>query len=394
MKLRNLAGTAFVMLVLTLSATPPAANAQSSVPDRLSNMERRIQYLEKRVANQDSVIVEKDREIARLKKQDEKATGSWFNKIAITGGVELETSYASPYTGDDTSDAAVATATVGVAAQIHDWVGAEISLLYEEDDTPLEVDTASLTVGPPDGPWKFTGGQIYVPFGTFETNLISDPLTLEIGETRETALLVGFDKGGFFGSAYGFNGTNKDGGDNHIDGFGANAGYRLERENTELAVSLGYINDVGDSDNLQDVIGSNLGSNNVTDHVAAWTASAMVKHRGFMLIGEYLSALDDFQPGEVPFGTGGARPSAWNIEGGYGVRIAGKDVVFAVAWQGTDEALALELPESRLLAGLSVQVLEHAKLSFEWAHDRDYDTADGGTGKSADTATAQLAVEF
>ena len=58
MKLRNIAGTAFVMLVLTLSATPPAANAQTSVPDRLSNMERRIQYLEKRVANQDTVIVE------------------------------------------------------------------------------------------------------------------------------------------------------------------------------------------------------------------------------------------------------------------------------------------------------------------------------------------------
>jgi len=35
-----------------------------------------------------------------------------------------------------------------------------------------------------------TAGQLYVPFGAFETGLISDPLTLEIGETRESTVLL------------------------------------------------------------------------------------------------------------------------------------------------------------------------------------------------------------
>ena len=120
-----------------------AAFAQTSVLERLANMEKRIQYLEKRVSSQDQVIVQKDREIARLKKGDEEKSGKWFNKINLTGGVELEVSRGDPYTGDATSDAKVSTATIGLTTQIHDWVGAEISLLYEEDDTPLEIDTAS-----------------------------------------------------------------------------------------------------------------------------------------------------------------------------------------------------------------------------------------------------------
>ena len=38
--------------------------------------------------------------------------------------------------------------------------------------------------------------------------------------------------------------------------------------------------------------------------------------------------------------------------------------------------------------------MDNTALSFEWAHDTDYDVADGGTGENADTLTAQLAVEF
>ena len=44
--------------------------------------------------------------------------------------------------------------------------------------------------------------------------------------------------------------------------------------------------------------------------------------------------------------------------------------------------------------GLSVAVLDNTSLAFELARDEDYSLADGGTGKSANTLTAQLAVEF
>lgn len=376
------------------AAWTPSAFAQGAVYERLSGMDRRIQYLESRVAAQDKVIVERDRELGRLKKAEDSNADSWFSKIEITGTVELEAAYSEPYVGDDTSDATVATAAIGVMSQVHDWVAAEIGLLYEEDDTPLEVDVAAITVGPPKGSWSFKGGQIYVPFGAFETNLISDPLTLEIGETRETALQGRVQIEGFSATAFAFNGTNKDDGDDQIDNFGAAIGYAKEGENAEVAVGLGYINDIGDSDNLQDVIAATLGSNVITEHVAAWTANAKVRYGPFTLIGEYVAALEDFQASEVLFGAEGARPAGWNAEAAYTAKIMNRDVTAAVAYQGTRQALALGLPEHRFLVGVSVGVVDHVSFALEWAHDENYGTGDGGTGKQADTVTTQLAVEF
>lgn len=394
MKLKSIAVVGLALFGADLSDGPSSAYAQGAVTERLTGVERRVRHLESRVAAQDKVIVEKDRELKRLKKAAKSFADSWIDKIEIVGAVELEGAYSSPYTGDDTSDATVATAAIGVLSRVHDWVAAEIGLLYEEDDTPLEVDVAAITVGPPRGSWSFKGGQIYVPFGAFETNLISDPLTLEIGETRETAVQAGLQFDGFSATAYAFNGTNKDGGDDRIDNYGAAVGFTKEGENTGVSLGLGYINDIGDSDNLQDAIAGTLGSNVITEHVAGWTANAKFHYGPVTLVGEYLAALERFQAGEVLFGTKGARPSGWNAEVAYGFRIADKDLTAAAAYQGTSEALALGLPRLRFLAGLSVAIAEHVSLAVEWAHDKDYSIGDGGTGREADTVTTQLAVEF
>ena len=99
-------------------------------------------------------------------------------------------------------------------------------------------------------PVFFTGGQIYVPFGVYDTNLVSDPLTLEIGETRETAALLGFEYAGVGGSVYGFNGDHKLNGDNRIGSWGANLSYAWEQDDVAVAASAGWINNLGDSDTL------------------------------------------------------------------------------------------------------------------------------------------------
>ena len=330
--------------------------------------------------------------IAKLSVQEEDA---WFNAVKIGGLVELEGSYTDPYGGNDETDAVVATVELGLAAQVHDWVGGEVVLLHEEDDTePIEVDVATVTVGPLGGPWSFTGGQYYLPFGTFETSLISDPLTLEVGEIRETALQFGVSSSGFHGAVYGFNGDNNRGGRERISGYGGVAGYFMKSGGSEFGLNLSYITDIGDSDSLQGVIADTLGSNDVADRVPGWAVGAKFRFREVSLIGEYLAALDSFQANEVLFGGGGAKPSSWMVEAAYDFDLASKAATLAVGYQGTDEAIALELPERRFLAGLSVEVVEQVALAVEWAHDDDYGGTDGGTGNSADTFTAQLAVEF
>lgn len=65
----------------------------------------------------------------------------------------------------------------------------------------------------------------------------------------------------------------------------------------------------------------------------------------------------------------------------------------ALGLQSTQDAAGV-LPETRTAIALSQEIDEGTSLSFEVAMDDDYSTADGGTGESATSFTAQLAVEF
>ena len=76
------------------------------------------------------------------------------------------------------------------------------------------------------------------------------------------------------------------------------------------------------------------------------------------VIAEYVAALDDFQPGESTFDGQRAAPSAFDIEAGYHLMLAGKGAISAIACRGTDQAVALELPEKPVLVALSVEVME------------------------------------
>ena len=231
---------------------------------------------------------------------------------------------------------------IGIAAQVHDWVAGEVTLLYEEDDTDLEVDVALISVAPPAGPWAVNAGQLYVPFGVFDSNLVSDPLTLEIGETRETSVQAGFEIGSTFGSLYAFNGTNKKNGNDRIDNWGANLGYGVETDSYSFTGAIGYITDLGDSDTLQDA----LASNDVTDYTAGWSIAALVETGPFTIIGEYLGATDAFDAAALDFNGAGAKPRAWNIEAGYGFRITDRDAVFAVGYQATIGGIVPRAPRA------------------------------------------------
>ena len=294
-------GALIVAVVAALVWHAPAS-AQGSIDERVANTERRVKYLEERVAAQDRVIVEKERQFAKLSGQED----AWFSGLEIGGVVELEGVYERPYEGSSATDFAVATVELGIAVKIHDWVGGDVVLLYEGDN--VGVDVATLTIAPPQGSWSFSAGQQYLPFGIFETNLISSPLTLELGETSESALLLGVSAGGFHGSVFGFNGNNNPDGADRIAGFGVAVGHTVEFGDSEFGLNLSYINDIGDSDSLQDVIAGTLGSNDVADHVPGWAASVRLRHAGLSLIGEYLASLGDFQVGEVAFGGRGGAP--------------------------------------------------------------------------------------
>ena len=176
---------------------------------RLARMEAMMAEMQKKLNAQEATIKKQQATIAeqkasmegmpkRMKKLEEnieekRATESvsdaWYRNIEVGALIEVEAGYTSPFEGDSESDVVLATFELGISSQVTDWVEAGGTLLYEEDETDLEVDTGYITLANADvSPLFLTAGQIYVPFGAFETHMVSDPLTLEIGETRESTL--------------------------------------------------------------------------------------------------------------------------------------------------------------------------------------------------------------
>lgn len=329
-----------------------------------------------------------------------------FQGVTLSGLIEVEAAHSEDYDGNSESDLTVATVELGLEAVVNDWVSGHLLFLYEEDDTdPPELDEAIISIGNLEqSPFFAEVGKMYV-WGRYETNLVSDPLTLEIGELNTTALKLGVAQNGAYGWLAGFSGDTREGwlevdsnndiiehSDNKkLDKFVAELGYAQESENFSYDFSVGYINNMAESGTVSDAIGY---SEALQDYVGGYTAFGQINVAGFTLIGEYLGAKDAFAMSELGFANHGAKPKAWNVELGYTFDVSGKEVVVAAAYQGTKEALALELPEKRFLVGVGVGILDNLSLSFEYGKDEDYDTADGGTDNSADFFTAKLAFEF
>jgi hypothetical protein len=321
------------------------------------------------------------------------ADSSWFNRIGLSGLVEVEAGYNSGPDSNE-SDITLATVELGVDAQVTPWVNTHVLILFEEDGTdPPEIDEGIITLGKPDAsPFSLAVGQIYVPFGNYESSLVSDPLTLEIGETRESAVQVGYVSGGLYGSTYLFNGDTNDGSE-QIDQFGFNLGLTKDAKEGGIGYSIGlsWINSLADSNALQEAV---TDSDNLADKVPGFSMHAIIHTGPLTLIGEHLTATESFDATDLAFNGSGAKPAAFNLEAGYAFALGGKEANFALAWQETKEAMALELPETRYLAALSVDTFENTTLAFEYAHNKDYAASEGGSEEDADIFTAQLSVTF
>ncbi|MCK5540977.1 MAG: LbtU family siderophore porin [Deltaproteobacteria bacterium] len=312
--------------------------------------------------------------------------------LRIGGVVEVEIGFSEDYNDNNESDIVLATITLDIDIDLHKYVKAHILLLWEEDDTePVDLDEAYILLGNTEHfPLYLQIGKLYLPFGNFESHMISDPLTLGLGESRESAVILGIDFNGLHASAYAFNGDiNENRDDDEIKCFGLNAGYAFENETFNFDIGAGWINSIADSDGLTDAL-----PGDIKNYVAGVTAHAIFFWQGLTLIGEYLGATDEFEVSELNFKGSGAEPKTWNIELGYTFEISGHETVIALAYQGSDEALALELPEERYLGSFGVGLADGLSLVVEYAHDEDYDEKDGGTGDNADTVTLRMALEF
>jgi hypothetical protein len=301
-------------------------------------------------------------------------------RFTLSGLIETEASLIHPEGGDEEDDLRLSTLQIGLEAEFTPWLGGHIISLWEEADTePMVVDEAVLSLA---SPWQIGGqtpalhlGRQYLPFGRFDSAMISDPLTLELGETHTTAALLALtgDRwsatvGAFAGSA----GDDDTGADNWVAAV----------EATPCAgVTLGasWLSDLAESD--AELISE---EGRYRDEVPGWSAFIAVQHGSLGVTAEYLAAVERFAADQVEAGGDltGRRPEAWNLE---------------LSWQATDqlqlagryeEANGYQADVRRYGATVSYGLCDYALLAVEYLH------AEAVGDDPAHTLTAQLAVEF
>ena len=74
-------------------------------------------------------------------------------------------------------------------------------------------------------------------------------------------MILGFESSGFYANAYVFNAeTNEGGGDDTIEHFGGNVGYRLNNDGMTFVAGIDLIDSAFDSDRLTDGFPGSMGS--------------------------------------------------------------------------------------------------------------------------------------
>lgn len=329
-------------------------------------------------------------------------TKGWAERITISGVLEAEVGFVSTDFSDaaekdtDESDIILATAELGIDAQIAKHVSGHILFLYEEDenDDNIAVDEGFITIDGRDVvPLYLNAGKLYVPFGNFESHMITDPLTLELGETGQSAIQVGFANEMLDVSIAVFNGdVDQTGDDNDINSYVGGIQFSLPEGTVAdfgLSAGVSYISNIADSDGLEGVVATADGT--IKDHVAGLGAFISVSFMDMIFLeAEYIGALDKFQAGELSIDGGTeVEPSAWNLELAYSPV---EDLEVAVRYGQTDDikggVVDEFLPETQYGAAFAYSLFESTTLALEYLKG-EYENND-----ETDVVTAQLAIEF
>jgi hypothetical protein len=308
-----------------------------------------------------------------------------FDGISLGGLLEVEASVGKE-DGEEFSDIVLATFELGVDADITDWLSASAVLLWEEDDTEsVTIDEGIISISNvKDIPLSIDLGKMYIPFGTFNSFFITDPLTLELGETRESAAVLGYSTDLFEIKGGVFNGDINEDNEDHVSEFVFSITVTLC---DYLELGAYWVSDVGESDGLEEglieaVEGSEEAEGIPYDDVSAVGGYVHVESGAITVEAEYIAALDSFN--ERVLGEGELEPKAWNIECAFTVT---DKLELAAKYEGTDDYPGM--PETQLGVAGSYALADNISLALEYLHG-----AFDGDANDRDIAVAQLGVEF
>lgn len=373
-----------ILMVLSLMILVPVAGwgepqTNSSVEERLQTLEREQQDLADKFSEYQAEPYH------TLEGKKTAGLGIMIaDRLSLSGLLELEGYFESVKdrdgNSDSQSDLTLATAQLSFGVLINEMVSGDVSLLYEEDETDLEIDEAAINLEY--NGWFGRLGQQYVPFSPFYSHMISDPMTLELGETRETAVLGGYRTNLVAVSLFVFNGdAEEEGGEDHIDDCGV---HLTVYPTPGLEVGVGYLSDLADSD------AELLENEEYQSRTGGASAYFVWEFSDYGLSAEFVGAAEDFDAEDLDMNRdgNGDRPIAWNTEFAWYPQ---SFLEFAVRVEGSDEYY--DQPELQYGAKVGWSPMDHLSLALEYLHG-EFDKEFSDDLDKRELVVTQLALEF
>lgn len=352
---------------LLLLATAAPALADDSA--ELENLRHRLEKLEARESDPEGFAI-----------------GVGRKKLRFWGALEVEAGYLDQKDQAAESDINVATALLGMDVTYSDQLTGRIALLHEDGEEPeVALDEAHLTLSRPEimgGEAKITAGRNHLPFGAFASIMVSDPLTLELGEVSRTALLTGWENGKVAVQAGIFNGERDTTGHDVID----NGVAALTFTPTEqISFGASYLCDIAES--KADLLAGT--ATTYEENINSASVFLTLKFAPVTVNLEYLGALKAFSeamlidPDRAPE-LSGHKPRAWFAEVSFA---PGAD--WAVSGR-YEKAKDYQDDVARYGTTFSYGLAEQTTLSLEYLYS-DFERESDDTTRQV---TVQLAMEF
>jgi hypothetical protein len=357
--------------------------------------------------------------------------------LMLSGQITGTGAYTDPNNAYHSSRFDLPAAELDVIPTLNDWAGGIITMKYDNTQMPNQpltsnshvfVDRAFVTLGNLNQfPLYLTMGQMYVPFGTYSSNMISATLPQMIFQTRARALLLGYQNAnaqGPYGEVYAFNGDADTSNHNdNVNDVGANLGFAYSNNSANVDAGIGAIADVADSLGMQ-ATGATT-SSMVPNFTGFSSTTSMftgqediIQHQvpgisthlnfgigNFGVNSEYLKATQSFSPLDMTYNGHGARPQAMNVEAYYNFPVFSKPSAITLGYGQTWQALALGVPEHRYIAAVTTSIWRDTVEEIEFRHDINYSGSDSASafgvqtpsstyGGTTNTLTAEIALYF
>lgn len=356
------------LLALILTTTPAWATHQDTRAE-IENLKDRIRILE----GNSGIEATAERPFTLI-------TGD--RSLTFSSLIEVEAGYSKSTGENAVSDLSLSTVQLSAEAQLTKQAGAHIILLYEEngEDEAPKVDEAVITLHAPQHLLHQEAtidlGKMYVPFGKFNSAMISDPLTLDLGETQNSAAVFGLGGDLWSVRVCLFNGE-VDHSDNTLDSFIA----AVEVTPSEgMSVGVSFLSDMAES-------GAGLVAEPTLYHSSVAGASAFVSlaFGTVALEAEVVTALDDFDAALIGLpdtDLTGKKPLAWQTQLSWS---PAEELQIAARVEGAKD---YKDDVRRYGTTISYGLTEGAVIALEYLYSNFANDPEN------QTVTAQLAMEF